>query len=108
MNFGFLFIFLLIQMGVNYLLNLVLIPYLDFAGNPIFANLTVSLISSLLIAFFGALLATPRGYRKEFFKNGNINYFLIALEMDKIAELKQINQQKETEQDYENQDELTF
>ena len=47
-------------------------------------------------------------YRKEFFKNGNINYFLIALEMDKIAELKQINQQKETEQDYENQDELTF
>ena len=74
MNFGFLFIFLLIQMGVNYLLNLVLIPYLDFAGNPIFANLTVSLISSLLIAFFGALLATPRGYRKEFFALKHVKF----------------------------------
>jgi len=47
-------------------------------------------------------------YRREFFKNGNINYFLIALEMNKIAELKQINQQKEIEQDYENQDGLTM
>lgn len=47
-------------------------------------------------------------YRREFFKNGNINYFLIALEMDKIAELKQINQYKEFGQDYEDQDGLTM
>lgn len=89
MNFGFLFIFLLIQMGVNYLLNLVLIPYLDFAGNPIFANLTVSLISSFLIAFFGALLATPRGYRKEFFKQPGfhklmLTYFIVFLVLDLV------------------------
>lgn len=47
-------------------------------------------------------------YRREFFKNGNINYFLIALEMDKIADLKQINQQKEVEETDENQDGLTM
>ena len=89
MNFGFLFIFLLIQMGVNYVLNLVLIPYLDFVNNPIFANMTVSLISSLLIAFFGALLATPKGYRKDFYRQPGfhklmLTYFIVFLVLDMI------------------------
>ena len=44
-----------------------------------------------------------REYKNEFFKNGNINYFLIAFEMNKIFELKQLNQQKEIEQSCESQ-----
>ena len=89
MNFGFLFVFLLIQLGVNYLLNIFLVPYLDFANNALFANLTVALISSLLIAFFGALLATPKGYRKDFYRHPGfhktmISYFIVFFVLDML------------------------
>lgn len=36
-------------------------------------------------------------YKNEFFKNGNINYFLIASEMNKIAELKEQIKNNENE-----------
>lgn len=89
MNFGFMFIFLLLQIGVNYMLNIFLIPYLDFQGSPIFANITVALISSLIIAFFGALLATPKGYKKDFYRHAGfhklmLTYFIVFFALDML------------------------
>ena len=83
MNIGFLLLFLLIQFGVNALLRFVLAGVL----NNIYGILAYYALSSLIIAFFGALLATPPGYRKDFFRQPGFHkmmliYFVIFLGLD--------------------------
>ena len=85
MNFGFLFIFLLIQIAVNYVLGNLLAPFLGSA----YGFLAFYLLSSLIISFFGALLATPKGYRKDFFRQPGFHktmlvYFIIFFVLDII------------------------
>ena len=52
MNFGFLFLFLLIQVVVNNVLSVLLEPIL----NNTYGVLAYCLLASMIIAFFGALL----------------------------------------------------
>lgn len=87
MNFGFLFVFLLIQLAINAVLNFLLAPFL--AGGSIYAVLAYNLLSSLLVSFFAALLGTPRQYRKDFFRQPGfhkmmLTYFLIFFVLDLI------------------------
>lgn len=85
MNFGFLIIFLLLQMVVNYGLQILLAPFL--ASGSLYAYLAFYLLSSLIIAFVAAIFNTPRGYRKDFFRHPGFHktmlvYFLIFFILD--------------------------
>ena len=85
MNFGFLLIFLLLQMAVNHGLQLILAPFL--ASGSIFAFLAFYLLSSLIIAFIAAIFNTPRGYRKDFYRHPGFHktmliYFVIFFALD--------------------------
>ena len=87
MNFGFLFIFLLMQVAVNYVLQIVLAPFL--AGGSIYAWLAFYLLSSLIISFLAALMNTPRGYRKDFYRHPGfhktmLSYFIIFFILDML------------------------
>jgi hypothetical protein len=87
MNFGFLFLFLLLQMGVNYVLQIALAPFL--AGGSIYAYLAFYLLSSLIISFIAALFATPKGYKKDFYRHPGfhktmLTYFIIFFVLDII------------------------
>ena len=62
MNLGFLFLFFLIQVIVNYVLKL-FIPL-----DSIYGILAFYLASSFIISFFAAFMTTPAGYRKDFIK----------------------------------------
>lgn len=66
MNIGFLFLFLLFQMFVNYGCQALVFSIVGQAS--IWAVLASYLISSLIIAFVWGILSTPPGYRKEFYK----------------------------------------
>lgn len=88
MNFGFMFIFLLIQIGVNALLRFAL-PALGVNLGTIYGVIAYYMLSSLLISFFAALLATPREYRKDFirqpmFHRTMIIYFAVFMVIDLI------------------------
>ena len=83
MNFGFLFLFLLIQVVVNNVLSVLLEPIL----NNTYGVLAYCLLASMIIAFFGALLNTPAGYRKDFYKHPGFHkvmmlYFVIFFALD--------------------------
>ena len=85
MNIGFLLLFLLIQVGVNSVLKFLLAGLLT----NIYGILAYYILSSLLIAFFGALLATPAGYRKDFLRQPGFHkmmliYFVVFLALDLI------------------------
>ena len=91
MTFGFLFIFLLIQIVVNNVVQIVLAPFLG----SVYGLLAFYLLSSLLIAFFGALLATPKGYRKDFYRQPGFHktmflYFIIFFVLDIIFNFSRI------------------
>lgn len=83
MNIGFLLLFLLIQFGVNYVLRILLASFLT----NIYGLLAYYILSSMIISFFGALLATPPGYRKDFYRQPGFHkmmliYFIIFLSLD--------------------------
>ena len=87
MNFGFLFIFLLMQVAVNYVLQIVLAPFL--VGGSIYAWLAFYLLSSLIISFIAALMNTPRGYRKDFYRHQGfhkamLSYFIVFFILDML------------------------
>lgn len=66
MNIGFLILFLLFQMIVNYGCQALI---LSIVGEvTVWAVLASYLIASLIIAFVWGIMATPPGYRKEFYK----------------------------------------
>ena len=83
MNFGFLFIFLLIQVAVNRALTTLLGPLLENQ----YGLIAYYLLSSIIIAFFGALFNTPAGYKKDFYKHPGFHkmmmlYFVIFFALD--------------------------
>lgn len=85
MNFGFLFIFLIMQVAVNYGLQILLAPFLE--GGSIYAWLAFYLLSSLIISFIAALMNTPRGYRRDFYRHQGfhktmLTYFLVFFILD--------------------------
>ena len=85
MGFGFLFIFLILQVIVNSVLQTLLMPFLGSA----YGILAYYLLSSLIISFIAALFATPKGYRKEFYKQPGFHktmliYFVIFFVLDLI------------------------
>ena len=87
MNFGFLFLFLIMQVAVNYGLQIILAPFL--AGGSIYAWLAFYLLSSLIIAFVASLINTPKGYRKDFYRHQGfhkmmLSYFLVFFVLDLI------------------------
>lgn len=87
MNFGFLFIFLLLQVAVNFGLQIVLSPFLE--SESIYAWLAFYLLSSLIISFIAALLNTPKGYRKDFYRHQGfhkimLTYFIVFFALDML------------------------
>ena len=85
MNFGFLFLFLLVQVVVNYVLRLLLASILT----NIYGLLVYYLLSSLIISFIAGIFSTPPGYRKDFYKQPGfhkimLTYFLVFLALDLI------------------------
>ena len=87
MNFGFLFIFLIMQVAVNYVLQIVLAPFL--AGGSLYAWLAFYLLSSMIISFLAALMNTPRGYRKDFYRHPGfhktmLSYFIVFFILDML------------------------
>ena len=73
MNLLGLILFLIIQIVVNQLL-LNIFPV--FTANMV-GVLAYCLISSLIISFFGAFLATPRGYKKDFYKQPGFHKLML-------------------------------
>jgi len=89
MNFALMFLFLILQMGVNYLLS-ILIDTSTLDGVIAFY-----LLSSLIISFIASLLATPRQFRKEFYKQPAFHktmiiYFVIFLAFDVVSIIMRI------------------
>lgn len=83
MNLGFLFLFLIIQVIVNNVLSILLAPILT----NVFGFLAFYLLSSLFIAFFGAFMSTPSGYKKDFYRHPGFHkmmllYFVIFFGLD--------------------------
>lgn len=81
MNFFQLLIFLLLQMVVNGILRN-FIPV-----DNLFGILAFYLSSSFIIAFIGAFLSTPSGYKKDFLKQPGFHkmmllYFVVFFAMD--------------------------
>lgn len=79
-----LFLFLLLQIVVNSVLS-----QFDIFQANIYGMIAYYLISSLIIAFFGAILATPSGYKKEFYKQPGFHkimliYFVIFFGADML------------------------
>ena len=85
MNLGFLFLFLIIQVIVNNVLSILLAPILT----NIYGYLAFYLLSSLFIAFFGAFMSTPDGYKKDFYRHPGFHkmmliYFAVFFGLDLI------------------------
>ena len=83
MNLWFLFLFLIIQVIINNVLSILLAQILT----NIFGFLAFYLLSSLLIAFFGAFMSTPAGYKKDFYRHPGFHkmmllYFVIFFGLD--------------------------
>ena len=86
-----LLLFFLIQLGVNYLLQLVLGSLLT----NIYGLLAYCLLSSFIIAFFAAFLSTPREFKKTFIRQPAFHkmmliYFAFFLVVDLILNIRYI------------------
>ena len=85
MNFGYLILFFIIQAAINYGLQIVLAPFLE--GGSIYAVLAFYLLSCLIISFVAAIMNTPKGYRKDFYRHPGfhkimLTYFIIFFVLD--------------------------
>lgn len=84
MNFGLLFIFIILQLIINNVLAFI-IP-----TNSIDGLIAFYLLSCLIISFIGAFLSTPREYKRDFIKQPAFHktmiiYFVVFLIFDAIT-----------------------
>jgi hypothetical protein len=81
MNFGFFFLFLIIQVIVNNVLSMFI------NTSNIFGLIAFYLLSCLIISFFGAFMSTPPGYKKDFYRHPGFHktmliYFVVFFALD--------------------------